>query len=559
MLRRRDFIRIAGLSGLGLYVESALPAFGKLIADHPGDIENLNSALNIAESIEDSAYRARATCRVAGGFYNKGKKEFSDALAIKALKMSFQAGKGKNLALKAVGEYFLKANNFKKTLRIINIMDNQGIMKYFLLLKTSYFLHKKGNIGLSDRLLTMIDPPCSSIYLDPSALENSPENSFLEWLERINRICRKTDYTKYLASSWFRIGDSVKGHRYLEEVWNFSPVDAIKIGVSYLPEEDIRTLEKRIFLLDDKQQKIESLFNLAEYYIQKAPEKAGEIITLCREIIGSDGSPEQYAILGRLLVRNGSIEEGKWYLSSVPEMIIDRFSEEETEERIYALSHYLEELIVEYIRAGLQDEIPDLLATLDSKDIQYDEPLWYPGITKMAEEANCRNNAITFLEKEIKRVARKKLPDRINCFAELASTFLHQNEREKGIKLALSVINDLETLLSNRNLKSRIDFAYLSPIPYIKHSDIIFLDAVPRVSLELARYSMSNEARTIAEMVEDKDLYDDICYYTAGYLSETGRFKEALKVAKEIRDIKSRGKGIYKVVSEIVDLNIKSV
>lgn len=559
MLRRREFIRIAGLSGLGLYVESALPAFGKLIADHPGDIENLNRALNIAESIEDIAYRARATCRVAGGFYNKGKKEFSDAMAIKALKMSFQAGKGKDLALKAVGEYYLKAGNIKKALRIISLMDRQGMMKHHLFLKASYFAYKKGDIALSDRLLSMIESSSAPVYLNPSKLDQNQEITLLNWLERLYQRCRKANYSDYLACAFFRRGDSKKGLRYLEELWLRCPPEAVRIAISYLPEEGIRAIENRIFSLDNKLDRVESLLGLSEYYIKTEPDRAKILIEKIMAIISDEYLPSAYAKAGSLLVRAGDSVNGRKYLSSVLEWMKYNFVDTPKEDLPFIYSHYLEELIVEYIVAGLQDEIPRLLHALDSNAIQYREPLWYSGIVIGSEEAGCRDNALLFLEKEIKRVSMKELPERVNCLSELASTFLLQNEREKGIQVTMNVINDLDAVLSDNNLRTRIDFAYLSTAPYLKDSEKIFLEAVPKLALELARQGLYGEAKTLADMVCNPELDDEIYYHTACHLSGRGGFNEALRITKEIRDTKTRGLAIYKIVSKIVDLNIKSV
>jgi len=559
MIRRRDFIRIAVLSGLGLYVESSLPAFGKLIADHSGDIENLSRALNIAKSIEDRAYRARAICRVAEGFYKKGKKEFADTLADKALHMSFQTGRRKDPVLSAVGEYYLNADDIKNVLYIVNLMDRKGMMKYHLLLKASYLAYKKEDIALSDRLLSMIESSSAPVYLNPSKLDQNQEITLLNWLERLYQRCRKANYSDYLACAFFRRGDSKKGLRYLEQLWPHCPPEAVRIAISYLPEEVIRKIESRIFSLDNKIDKIESLLELSEYYIKTEPDRAKILIEKLLAIISDEYLPSAYAKAGSLLVRAGDSVNGRKYLSSVLDWMKYHYADTPKEDLPYIYSHYLEELIVEYIVSGLQDEIPRLLHALDSKAIHYREPLWYSGIVIGAEEAGCRDNALLFLEKEIKRVSMKELPERVNCLSELASTFLLQDEREKGIQVTMNVINDLDAVLSDNNLRTRIDFAYLSTAPYLKDSKKIFLESVPKLAIELARQGLYSEARTLADMVDNTKLDNEIYYYAACHLSGRGGFNEALRITKKIRDTKTRGLAIYEIVSKIVGLTIKSV
>jgi hypothetical protein len=555
MLRRRDFIRIAGLSGLGLYVESALPAFGKLIENHSGDIDNLNRALSIAKSIEDRAYRARSICRVAEGFHKAGNKGMSEVLLSKALNISFEAGKRRDYALEAAGNYYLSTGDIKKVLQIIEIMDRENIMRNLLLSKTAYFAYTKGDTALTESLLCRLDP---SSPLEYSGLWKSSNRPFLEYLERVYRVSRRSYYAEHLATGWFELGEMTKGFRYLEEIWNYSPHDAIKIAAKYLPKGEMTAIEERALSLGDETYRIESLLALSDYYVKTDQEKALSTIGRIIDFTGDDLSADTCGRIGRLLVRAGDKEKGRRYLYSVPDLVINHYSDMPEEDILPIFRHYLEELMVEFITAGLQDEIPRLLNDLDRKGIIYEEPLWYPGITKMAADSGCRDNALSFLEKEIERVSEKALPGRINCLSAIASSLLAQNERKKGIETARKVMNDLEALLSNRNLKSRIDFAYLSPVPYIKHSDMIFLDAVPRLSLELAEQGFTGESRELSDMVGDRRLDDAVRYHTALYLSKTGRLEEALKTAAGIRDEKQRGSAMYEVVCWMVSWGIET-
>lgn len=557
MLLRRDFLRL--LAGAGAYLCSN-NVFAEGLISHRRKIvypDNLRLALFISKNIEKKKYKAELISKVAKAFYRIGERRLSDNLVHNTMKKL--SVKGNNYTLRIVAEYYLETNRVEKALRIISEMSseiyNGYVDKCIVALKASFYAFSRGDLNLSDHFLYMV--PYSDEYGLPLDFEwafNSVNENFLRWFEKVHCMCNDTSNSAFLATSFFKKGDTVKGLKYLEEFFSFSPLCAAKIALEHLSEKELVSFERKVLELHDELLKQEILFLLAENYIKRKNSRVLMIINKYKEINDKDWALETDVKIGGLFISAGRHDEGRKYLTTALDLAFEKYKTWHPEDQMYIFSELLELLIVEYIKAGLLNETSTLFYKVKTKGINLYKPLRYSGFVEMVKNEDYKDKAICFLKSEVKRVSNNNLIDKINALSEIGCILLDIGETEMAIKIIRDVIKYVTILFSDRQVRKLTDEIPFSTLPCIEYGDDdIMLRSFGYLLTGIARDGLVREAGIFANMLDDQELTEHAYFGLARNLTRTGNFQEALRITNEIRDQMRRDNILFEVGKGLIE------